>query len=73
MVFSIIRDSTNQNSPRGSHTMAILNTTEDYDNWTSVMDEIKDIKNMVIDGMEYTIEWFLDRDLKFLALCTGVQ
>ena len=56
--------------------MAILNTTKDYDCLTEplkeVTDEIKDIKNTVIDGNEYTIEWFLGGDLKFLVLCTGI-
>ena len=32
----------------------------------------KTSKHIVIDGTEYTIEWFLGADLKFLALCTGV-
>ena len=26
----------------------------------------------MLNGTEYTIEWFLGADLKFLALCTGV-
>ena len=48
IAFSIIRDSANPNSPKGSHTVAILNTTEDYDCLTEprkeVTDEIKDTK-----------------------------
>ena len=61
IAFSIIREGANPNSPGGNHTVAILNTTKDYDYLAEplkeVLDEIKDTKNMV-DETEYTIEWF---------------
>jgi len=76
VAFSIIRDGANPNSPGGNHTVAILNTTEDYnclvDPLKEITEEIKDIKSIVINDIEYTIEWFLGADLKFLALCTGI-
>jgi len=34
---------------------------------------MKDIKSMTIEDITYTIEWFLEVDLKFLALCTGLS
>ena len=76
IAFSIIREGANPNSPGGNHTVAILNTTEDYDYLAEplkeVLDEIKDTKNIMVDETEYTIEWFLGADLKFLALCTSI-
>ena len=48
IAFSIIREGANPNSPGGNYTVAILNTTEDYDylaeSLKEVTDEIKDIK-----------------------------
>ena len=77
IAFSIIREGANPNSPGGNHTVAILNTTEDYDCLAEplkeITDEIKDVKNIVIDDIEYTVEWFLGADLKFLALSTGLS
>jgi len=56
--------------------VAILNITGDYDclvePLNEVTDEIKDIRNIVIDDIEYIIEWFLGTDLKILNLCTGI-
>ena len=76
IAFSIIRDSANPNSPGGNHTVAILNTLEDYNSLAGslkeVTNEIKDIKSITIEDITYTIEWFLGGDLKFLALCTGI-
>ena len=76
VAFSVIRDSANPNSPGGNHTVAILNTLEDYnclaESLQEVTDEIKDIKSITIEDITYTIEWFLSADLKFLALCTGI-
>ena len=77
IAFSIIRDSANPNSPGGNHTVAILNTLEDYsclaESLKELTDEMKDIKSMTIEDITYTIEWFLGADLKFLALCTGLS
>ena len=76
IAFSIIREGANPNSPGGNHTVAILNTTEDYDYLAEplkeVLDEIKVTNNIMVDETEYTIEWFLGADLKFLALCTSI-
>ena len=62
IAFSVIREGANPNSSGGNHTVDILNTTEAYDYLSEsskeVTDEIKDIKNIVIDSTEYTIEWF---------------
>ena len=77
IAFSIIREGANPNSPGGNHTVAILHATEDYDCLAKplkeIVDEIKDVKSMVIDDTEYTIEWFLGADLKFLAFSTGLS
>ena len=48
IAFSIIKDNANPNSPGGNHTVAILNTLEDFnclaESLQEVTDEIKDIK-----------------------------
>ena len=62
IAFSIIREGANPNSPGGNHTVAILNTTEDYEYLAEplkeVLDEIKDTKNIMVNETEYTIEWY---------------
>ena len=57
--------------------MTILNTTEDYDTLSEslveVSNEIKMIDKIEINEIQYDIEWFFTADLKFLALCGGVE
>ena len=77
IAFTIIHDSASPNSPRGNHTVAILNTTENYDtlaeSLVEVSNDIKMIREIEINEIQYAIEWFFTADLKFLALCGGIE
>lgn len=73
----IIEDGENPNFPWGNHAIALLNTGEDYDKLSEsledIQDEIKYFKSIKVDGVEYTIEYYLGADWKFLALCVGIE
>ena len=77
IAFTIINDVALPNAPRGNHTVAILNTTEDYntlsESLVDISNEIKMIHEIEINEIKYAIEWFFTADLKFLALCTGLE
>ena len=53
------------NAPRGNHTVAILNTTEDYntlsESLVDISNEIKMIHEIEINEIKYAIEWFLQQ------------
>lgn len=59
-------------SPKGNHTLTIINGTEDYDLLrTSLSDLIEEVKNMsslMIGDVTFPIEFYLCGDLKFLAV-----
>ena len=77
IAFTIIRDVASPNSPCGNHTIAILNTTENYDtlaeSLAEIADEIKQIQSIKVDSFEFAIEWFFTADLKYLAIATGIE
>ena len=59
IAFTIINDFALPNSPRGNHTVAILNTTEDYDtlaeSLVEVSNDIKMIREIEINEIQYAI------------------
>ena len=65
------------NSPSGNHTIALLNTREKYDelleSLENIRDEIKQIRTIRVDNVEYDIEFFLSADWKFLAILVGIE
>ena len=65
------------NSPRGNHVLALINTTEDYDNIEEavqdIADEIKFTDCLKINNLTFKIEYFLGGDWKFLAICLGLK
>ena len=67
----------NPSSPYGCHTIALLNTTEDYDNLhealTDIADEMKKLHCIEVDGKVFCVEFYLGGDWKFLALVTGIE
>lgn len=77
IAFTIINEAALPNSPRGNHTVAIINAMEDYETLSeSLMDisnEIKEIHSIEINEVQYRVEWFFTADLKFLALCSGIE
>ena len=65
------------NSPRGKHVLALINTTEDYDNIEEavqdIADEIKFTDCLKINNLTFRIEYFLGGDWKFLAICLSLK
>ena len=56
----------------GNHTLAILKTTENYYELRSglmnIAQEVMDVSKINMNGEQYTIEYFLSGDWKFLAI-----
>ena len=65
------------NSELGNYSVAILKIEEKYEQLAAgLQDIINDAKNcnaIQIDGKVYNIEFYLDGDLKFLAIVCGVE
>ena len=65
------------NSPRGNHVLALINTTEDYNNIEEavqdIADEIQFTDCITINDFTFKIEYFLGGDWKFLAICLGLK
>ena len=64
-------------SPRGNHTLAIINSTEDYDSLklslADLIQEVKSLSSITVDNESFPIEYFLCSDLKFLAIVCGIE
>ena len=77
IAFNILDGLENPNSPGGNHVIAMLNSQENYEH---LMEAIKDIaneieltKSITIEGHEFNIQFFLGADMKFLAICLGIE
>lgn len=77
IAFSLLVDEENPNSPNGTHTIALLNTTEHYDNMAEalgkVIEDVKIMESITVNGATFSVEFFLCADWKFLALIVGIQ
>ena len=64
-------------SSKGNHTLAIINSTEDYDLLKTLLsdlvEEVKHLSSMTIEGVTFPIEFYLGGDLKFLATICRIQ
>jgi len=64
-------------SARGNHAIAIINSSENYDDLkvalTDIRNEVESLTSIIVDGMKFPIEYFLCGDLKFLALICGIE
>ena len=77
IAFTIFISLENPNSPSGNHVIAMLNSQDNYEHLSK---EVKDIANAIeltksitIEGHEFNIQFFLDADIKFLAICLGIK
>lgn len=74
--FTVV-DTPTATSVAGNHTIAILKTGESYENLASgladIAKEISTLKSIKIQDKEYTLEYFLGGDMKFLALVCGIN
>ena len=77
IVFTILDGSENSNSPNGNHVIAMVNAQESYEHLSVAMrdiaEEINLIKSIDIDGHKYNIKFYLGGDMKYLAICLGIQ
>ena len=77
IAFSLIIDEESATSPSGNHAIALINTNEDYDNLLEALEdivsEIKTLQSITIDGITFTVDFFLGADWKFLAQIIGLQ
>ena len=64
-------------SPKGNHTIAIINGTENYDHLkTSLSDiikEVEELKSITVNGTTFEVTFFFCSDLKFLAIACGIE
>ena len=38
-----------------------------------IIDEVKNLQSVTVDGVVYDIEYFFGADMKFLAICMGIE
>ena len=64
-------------SPKGNHTIVIINGTEDFDllreSLSDLIEEVKTLSSITVNNLTLPIEYYLCRDLKFLAIVTGIE
>ena len=77
IAFSILNGNENPNSPGGNHVIALLNAEEKYEHLSNALKDIeKEIKftqTLTIDGHKFPIKYFFSADMKYLAVCLGLQ
>ena len=76
IAFSLLEEG-DANAPSGSHSIAIMNLSEDYEELAEslqdIMKEVDSLNTITVDNTDFSIELFLGADLKFLATVVGVQ
>ena len=75
--FTVLENDLNPTSVYGSHPVAIIKTTETYENLSAslkgIIDEATALNEIHIDGVTFEIELFLGGDWKFLAMVCGLD
>ncbi len=76
IAFTVIDEGAAAMMSEGNYALAILKTTENYENLQielrDIVNEINMVKHINVDEVCYEIEWFLGGDWKFLALVVGI-
>ena len=77
IAFSPILDEESPMSPNGNYTITLINTTEDYNNLLEALEnivkEIESLQSITVDGITFTVDFFLAADWKFLAQIIGIE
>ena len=77
IAFTLVEDEPNPNAPRGNHTIALINTTEEYNNLVEALDdittEINNLKSLTVNNVLYDLEFYFAADMKFEAICIGIE
>ena len=75
--FTLLNEGEIAMSPKGNHTIAIINSTESYEvlaaTLSTLRDEVKKMTAVEVDGHTFCIEYFLCSDWKFLAIVCGIE
>ena len=62
IAFTLVENEPQPNSPKGNHVIALINTTEDYENLLEALDditsEVKNLNSVVVNGVSHNVEFF---------------
>ena len=77
ITFVVIQDQVIANSPSDHNTITLINTTENYENLAEsvedIVSEMKCLDTSKVGDYTYSMCFFLGADMKFLALCVGIE
>ena len=77
IAFSLLVEEENPNSPNRNRTIALIKSTEDYDNMAKalkkVAHDVKTMSKISVNGVKFSVEFFLGAYWKFLALTIGIK
>ena len=77
IAFVVIQDEVIANSPSDHCTIALINTTENYESLSEcvedIVSEMKSLDTLKVGNYTYATRFFLGADMKFLALCIGIE
>ena len=75
--FTVLNEGDLAKSPRGNYAIAIINSTEKYEDLkialSDIRNEVQALTSINFDGMDFPIEYFLCSNLKFLAIVCGID
>ena len=75
--FTVLNEGDVAKSPRGNHAIAIINSTEKYEDLkialSDIRNEVQALTSIKFDSMEFPMEYFLCGDLKFSAIICGID
>ena len=77
IAFMVIQDGVVTNSPSDHYTIALVNSTENYESLSEsvedIVSEMKNLDSLKVGDYTYAIDFFLGADMKFLALAIGIE
>ena len=75
--FTLLDEGSSVHSSQGNHLLAILKEPEKYDTLkiglADIRNEVENLKTLEHSGIQFTVNYFLGGDLKFLAIVTGID
>ena len=73
--FAMLDEGSKVYSYEGNHVLAVFKEPEDYESLKNTLEdiiaEVERLTVIELDGIEYSIQYYLGGDWKFLALVTG--
>ena len=77
VAFVLLNDMTSVSSPKGNHSLAILDVAENYESLrlslSDILQEASELQSIQLNGRSHCVEYYLGGDMKFLALVCGIQ